>query len=87
MIGLGINYKDTKTLTDSNMAIVEQLWAKQPGDEPVVFDNGHYKGAVVSSALDGQGNVSGVWVTGHALDGFEGFLDVPCFCLFRSNSA
>jgi alkanesulfonate monooxygenase SsuD/methylene tetrahydromethanopterin reductase-like flavin-dependent oxidoreductase (luciferase family) len=48
MIGLGINYKDTKTLTDSNMAIVEQLWAKQPDDEPVVFDNGHYKGAVVS---------------------------------------
>src|SRR4051794_15224021 len=48
MIGLGVNYKDTKTLTDSNMAIVEQLWAKQPGDEPVVFDNGHYKGAVVS---------------------------------------
>jgi alkanesulfonate monooxygenase SsuD/methylene tetrahydromethanopterin reductase-like flavin-dependent oxidoreductase (luciferase family) len=48
MIGLGVNFKDTKTLTDSNMAIVEQLWAKQPEDEPIVFDNGQYKGAVVS---------------------------------------
>jgi alkanesulfonate monooxygenase SsuD/methylene tetrahydromethanopterin reductase-like flavin-dependent oxidoreductase (luciferase family) len=48
MIGLGINFKDTPELSVSNLAIVEQLWAKKPGDEPVVFDNGHYKGAVVS---------------------------------------
>ncbi len=48
MIGLGINFKDTPELSVSNLAIVEQLWGKQPGDEPVVFDNGHYKGAVVS---------------------------------------
>lgn len=48
MIGLGINFKDSKTLSNDNMEIVERLWAKKPGDEPVVFDNGHYKGAVVS---------------------------------------
>ena len=30
------------------LAIVEQLWAMRPGDDPVVFDTGHYKGAVVS---------------------------------------
>jgi alkanesulfonate monooxygenase SsuD/methylene tetrahydromethanopterin reductase-like flavin-dependent oxidoreductase (luciferase family) len=48
MIGLGINYKDTRTLTDANLEIVERLWAKRPGDAPVEFDNGHYRGAVVS---------------------------------------
>ena len=48
MIGLGINFKDTPQLSVSNLEIVEQLWAKQPGDDPVVFDNGAYKGAVVS---------------------------------------
>ncbi|GAB2965555.1 LLM class flavin-dependent oxidoreductase [Streptomyces heilongjiangensis] len=48
MIGLGVNYKDTADLSVSNLDIVQQLWAKQPSDEPVVFDNGHYKGAVVS---------------------------------------
>lgn len=48
MIGLGVNFKDTPELSVSNLAIVEQLWAKSAADEPVVFDNGHYKGAVVS---------------------------------------
>lgn len=48
MIGLGINFKDTPELSVSNLQIVEELWAKKADDAPVVFDNGHYKGAVVS---------------------------------------
>jgi alkanesulfonate monooxygenase SsuD/methylene tetrahydromethanopterin reductase-like flavin-dependent oxidoreductase (luciferase family) len=48
MIGFGVNYKDTPQLSVDNLAIVEQLWAKKAEDAPVVFDNGHYKGAVVS---------------------------------------
>jgi alkanesulfonate monooxygenase SsuD/methylene tetrahydromethanopterin reductase-like flavin-dependent oxidoreductase (luciferase family) len=48
MIGLGINFKDTPELSVSNLAIVEQLWGKKPEDAPVEFDNGHYRGAVVS---------------------------------------
>ncbi|MFQ1002445.1 LLM class flavin-dependent oxidoreductase [Modestobacter sp. SSW1-42] len=48
MIGLGVNYKDAAELAISNLEIVERLWAKKPTDEPVVFDNGRYQGAVVS---------------------------------------
>ncbi|GAA5063835.1 LLM class flavin-dependent oxidoreductase [Thermocatellispora tengchongensis] len=48
MIGLGVNYQDSKQLSVSNLEIAERLWAKRQDDEPVVFDNGHYKGAVVS---------------------------------------
>ncbi|MPY55629.1 LLM class flavin-dependent oxidoreductase [Streptomyces spongiae] len=48
MIGLGINYKDTPQLSVSNLEIVQRLWDKKTDDEPVVFDNGHYRGSVVS---------------------------------------
>ncbi|WP_431927964.1 LLM class flavin-dependent oxidoreductase [Amycolatopsis tucumanensis] len=48
MIGLGINYKDTAQLSVSNLEIVERLWAKKISDPPVEFDNGHYRGSVVS---------------------------------------
>lgn len=48
MIGLGINFKDTPELSKSHLALVRQLWDKKAEDEPFVFDNGHYKGAVVS---------------------------------------
>ncbi|SFT07927.1 LLM class flavin-dependent oxidoreductase [Saccharopolyspora flava] len=48
MIGLGVRYQDTKELSVSNLDVVERLWAKRPGDEPVEFDNGHYRGSVVS---------------------------------------
>jgi alkanesulfonate monooxygenase SsuD/methylene tetrahydromethanopterin reductase-like flavin-dependent oxidoreductase (luciferase family) len=48
MIGFGVTFSDSKRLSVENLEIVERLWAKQPGDEPVIFDNGHYKGAVVS---------------------------------------
>ncbi|MFJ4616610.1 LLM class flavin-dependent oxidoreductase [Streptomyces sp. NPDC088812] len=48
MIGLGINFKDTPELSRSHLALVRQLWDKKAEDAPFVFDNGHYKGAVVS---------------------------------------
>lgn len=47
-IGFGVNFQDTSRISQENLAIVEQLWAKRPGDDPVIFDTGHYKGAVVS---------------------------------------
>lgn len=48
MIGFGVTFADSKTLSNDNMEIAERLWAKKPGDPPVEFDNGQYKGAVVS---------------------------------------
>ena len=48
MIGFGVNYQDSSRLANENLEIVEKLWAKKPQDEPVSFDNGHYRGAVVS---------------------------------------
>ena len=36
------------TVSVENLEIVERLWRKKPDDAPVVFDNGTYKGAVVS---------------------------------------
>jgi len=47
MIGFGVNYKEASALSDSNLAIAEQLWAKTMGDAPVEFDNGTYKGRVL----------------------------------------
>lgn len=48
MIGFGVNIQDSSRLANENLEIAEKLWAKQPEDEPVTFDNGHYRGAVVS---------------------------------------
>ena len=48
MIGFGVNYQDSSRLANENLEIVEKLWAKKPKDQPVSFDNGHYRGAVVS---------------------------------------
>lgn len=47
MIGFGVNYKEASRLAEENLAIAEQLWAKQPHDPSIAFDNGHYKGEVV----------------------------------------
>lgn len=47
MIGFGVNYKETGRISEENLAIAEQLWAKQMDDAPVMFDTGHYKGAVI----------------------------------------
>lgn len=67
MIGLGINFKDTPQLSVSNLEIVEQLWAKQPGDDPVVFDNGSYKGAVVSRIVPAAYSADGPTIMSVAL--------------------
>ncbi|WP_285320381.1 LLM class flavin-dependent oxidoreductase [Pseudarthrobacter sp. lyk4-40-TYG-27] len=48
MIGFGVNFQDSSRLANENLEIAEKLWAKKPEDEPVTFDNGHYRGAVVS---------------------------------------
>ena len=47
MIGFGVNYKEASALSDSNLDIAEQLWAKGVDDAPVKFDNGHYRGEVI----------------------------------------
>ena len=47
MIGFGVNYKEASALSDSNLDIAEQLWAKTMEDAPVKFDNGHYRGEVI----------------------------------------
>lgn len=67
MIGLGVNYRDTAELSVSNLAIVEQLWEKKPGGEPVVFDNGHYRGAVVSRIVPAAYSTNGPQIMSVAL--------------------
>lgn len=47
MIGFGVNYRDATRIAEENLAIAEQLWAKEVHDEPVSFETGHYKGEVV----------------------------------------
>ncbi|GHF45294.1 alkanesulfonate monooxygenase SsuD/methylene tetrahydromethanopterin reductase-like flavin-dependent oxidoreductase (luciferase family) [Deinococcus metalli] len=47
MIGFGVNYKETGRIAQENLDIAEQLWQKAIGDDPITFDTGHYKGALV----------------------------------------
>lgn len=47
MIGFGVNYKEASPVSDANLAIAEQLWAKTMADAPVEFDNGTYRGKVL----------------------------------------
>jgi alkanesulfonate monooxygenase SsuD/methylene tetrahydromethanopterin reductase-like flavin-dependent oxidoreductase (luciferase family) len=47
MIGFNVTYKDASALADANLAVAEQLWAKQMDDVPVVVDNGPYQGRVI----------------------------------------
>ena len=47
MIGFGVNYKQASALLQENLDLVMQLWDKQTEDEPITFETGHYKGAVV----------------------------------------
>lgn len=47
MIGFGVNYKDASAISDGNLAIAEELWAKRIEDPPVRFENGPYKGEVL----------------------------------------
>lgn len=47
MIGFGVNYKQASEISDRNLEIAERLWAKQPEDPPVEYENGPYKGRVL----------------------------------------
>ncbi|MFT4053615.1 MAG: LLM class flavin-dependent oxidoreductase [Novosphingobium sp.] len=47
MIGFGVNYKESKDISDRNLEIAEALWAKAMEDAPVEIDNGPHKGRVL----------------------------------------
>lgn len=47
MIGFSVDYRDAGRISDNNLQIIEQLWAKQMEDPAVVIDNGPYKGRVL----------------------------------------
>lgn len=47
MIGFGVNYKDASSLLQENLDLVQRLWEKNIEDDPIIFETGHYKGAVV----------------------------------------
>lgn len=47
MIGFGVNYKEASPLSDGNLAIAEELWAKQLDDAPIDYENGPYKGRLL----------------------------------------
>ncbi|MDP9522887.1 LLM class flavin-dependent oxidoreductase [Pseudomonas putida] len=47
MIGFGVNYKEASAMLQENLDLVLRLWNKQTEDEPITFETGHYKGAVV----------------------------------------
>lgn len=47
MIGFGVDYKDASAISDRNLALAEQLWAKRMEDPAVEIDNGPHKGRVL----------------------------------------
>ncbi|MBO9723995.1 MAG: LLM class flavin-dependent oxidoreductase [Novosphingobium sp.] len=47
MIGFGVNYQDSKDISDRNLAIAEALWAKVMEDPAIEIDNGPHKGRVL----------------------------------------
>jgi alkanesulfonate monooxygenase SsuD/methylene tetrahydromethanopterin reductase-like flavin-dependent oxidoreductase (luciferase family) len=46
-IGFGVKFQDSRPVLDENLDIAMRLWTKDMLDEPVQFDTGHYRGAVV----------------------------------------
>lgn len=46
-IGFGVDFQDSKDLMDAQVELVQRLWAKKIDDEPILFEHGPYKGAVV----------------------------------------
>lgn len=46
-IGFGVSFQDSKDLMDDQVELVQRLWAKKVDDDPIVFEHGPYKGAVV----------------------------------------
>jgi len=53
MIGFGVQYKDASALAQENMDLVLKLWGKKMDDAPLVFENHHYKGALVQRIVPG----------------------------------
>lgn len=47
MIGFGVNYREASAISDRNLEIAEELWAKLPEDDPIEFENGPWKGRVL----------------------------------------
>ena len=47
MIGFGVNYKDAGAVSEANLALAEQLWAKGMEDAAIVIDNGPHQGRVL----------------------------------------
>lgn len=47
MIGFGVTYKEAGEVSERNLAIAEQLWAKRMEDPAIEIDNGPYKGRVL----------------------------------------
>jgi alkanesulfonate monooxygenase SsuD/methylene tetrahydromethanopterin reductase-like flavin-dependent oxidoreductase (luciferase family) len=47
MIGFGVSYKESSAISEGNLAIAEQLWAKKMTDPAISFENGPYKGEVL----------------------------------------
>ena len=47
MIGFGVDYRDAPAISERNLQIAEQLWAKRMDDPPVVIDNGPHQGRVL----------------------------------------
>jgi alkanesulfonate monooxygenase SsuD/methylene tetrahydromethanopterin reductase-like flavin-dependent oxidoreductase (luciferase family) len=47
MIGFGVNYKESGAISDRNLALAEELWAKRMEDPAIEIDNGPHKGRVL----------------------------------------
>jgi alkanesulfonate monooxygenase SsuD/methylene tetrahydromethanopterin reductase-like flavin-dependent oxidoreductase (luciferase family) len=47
MIGFAVDYRDAGSISENNLAIAEQLWAKGMDDPAVVIENGPYNGRVL----------------------------------------
>jgi alkanesulfonate monooxygenase SsuD/methylene tetrahydromethanopterin reductase-like flavin-dependent oxidoreductase (luciferase family) len=47
MIGFGVNYKDAGAISEANLALAEQLWAKGLEDPAIVIDNGPHQGRML----------------------------------------
>ncbi|MHB9757612.1 LLM class flavin-dependent oxidoreductase [Streptomyces sp. BYX5S] len=50
-IGFGVDFQDSKDLMDAQVELVQRLWAKKVDDDPIVFEHGPYKGAVVQRVV------------------------------------
>jgi len=47
MIGFGVDYRNAGAISEKNLAIAEQLWAKTMDDPAVEIDNGPHQGRVL----------------------------------------